>query len=66
MDATVTFDASDLNEGVYTGTVFLDSNDPVSPNVEIAVTFNVTTSAGCDYVVGDVNGTGDFTGLDVT
>ncbi|UCC81289.1 MAG: immune inhibitor A [Candidatus Zixiibacteriota bacterium] len=66
LTATVTFDATDLAEGVYTGAVFLDSNDPTNPNVEIAATFNVSASAGCDYVVGDINNSGDFTGLDVT
>ncbi|UCE67206.1 MAG: immune inhibitor A [Candidatus Zixiibacteriota bacterium] len=66
LNAAVTFDATDLVEGVYAGTIFLNSNDPVNPNAEIVVTFNVTTSAGCEYVVGDINDSGDFTGLDVT
>jgi hypothetical protein len=66
LNATVTFDASELTEGVYTGTLFLDSNDPVNPNVEVDITFNVTASGGCNYVVGDINNSGDFTGLDVT
>jgi len=66
LNATVTFDATELAEGVYTGTIFLSSNDPVNPNVDIAAAFNVTTSAGCDYVVGDVNNSGDFNGLDVS
>ena len=66
LNATVTFDATELTEGIYTGAVFLNSNDPVNPNAEIAVTFNVTTSAGCDYVIGDVNNSDDFNGLDVT
>jgi hypothetical protein len=66
LDATITFDAGDLDEGLYTGTIFLDSNDPVNPNAEIAAAFHVTTAGGCDYVVGDINNSGDFTGLDVT
>jgi subtilisin family serine protease len=40
-EATVTFDASILSDGVYTGSVHLDSNDPVNPEVEIPATLNV-------------------------
>jgi len=39
--ATVRFDAADLNIGVYTGNINLNSNDPVQPDVDIPVTFNV-------------------------
>jgi hypothetical protein len=66
LDATVTFDASELTDGIYTGTIFLNSNDPVNPNAEIDVTFNVSSLSGCDYVVGDINISGDLNGLDVS
>jgi hypothetical protein len=39
--ATITFDASFLAAGTYTGNLNLDSNDPDSPNIDIPVTFNV-------------------------
>ncbi len=66
INATITFDSSDLPEGIYTGNLYLDSNDPVSPSVDIAVTFNVSTLSGCDYIAGDINNSGDLNGLDVT
>jgi len=66
LEAEVTFDAGDLSNGIYTGTILLDSNDPVNPNAEIDVTFNVSSLSGCDYVVGDVNNSGDLNGLDVS
>jgi hypothetical protein len=66
LDATVTFDASELTDGIYSGTIFLNSNDPVNPSVEIDVTFNVSSLSGCDYVVGDVNCNGELNGLDVS
>ena len=39
--ASITFDATDLVDGVYTGNIDLDSNDPTNPIVDIAVTFTV-------------------------
>lgn len=39
--ATVTFDATDLTEGTYTGQINLDSDDPDSPNIDIPATFIV-------------------------
>lgn len=41
--ATVTFDASILSTGIYSGNIHLDSNDPVNPNAVIPVTLNVST-----------------------
>jgi len=38
-NATITFDASELNDGTYTGAIFLASNDPVNPDAEIPVIF---------------------------
>ena len=39
--ATVTFDASDLDLGVYTGNLNLTNNSPNEPDIDIPVTFNV-------------------------
>jgi hypothetical protein len=39
---TITFDASSLDLGTYTGNINLDSNDPDSPNIDIPVTLLVT------------------------
>jgi subtilisin family serine protease len=50
-EATVTFDATNLLTGTYTGSIHLDSNDPVNPNAVIPVTLNVGT--GCNYIAGD-------------
>jgi hypothetical protein len=49
--ATVTFDASNLSEGAYTGNIYLDSNDPTNPNVDIPVT--LIAGSYCNYVPGD-------------
>ncbi|MCD6161180.1 MAG: S8 family serine peptidase [candidate division Zixibacteria bacterium] len=40
--AAVAFDAVELTEGIYTGNINLDSNDPNDPNIDIPVTLNVT------------------------
>jgi hypothetical protein len=42
-EAAVTFDATNLLTGTYTGSIHLDSNDPVNPNAVIPVTLNVST-----------------------
>jgi hypothetical protein len=55
-EATVTFDASNLLTGIYTGSIHLDSNDPLNPNAVIPVTLNVGT--GCNYVPGDCDHNG--------
>ena len=55
-EATVTFDASNLSTGTYTGNIHLDSNDPVNPNAVIPVTLNV--GMGCSYVPGDCDHNG--------
>ncbi|MCD6161297.1 MAG: immune inhibitor A [candidate division Zixibacteria bacterium] len=39
--ATITFDASELPEAIYTGSLILTSNDPTNPNINIPVTFDV-------------------------
>ncbi len=61
--STVTFDATELVDGTYTGRVDLDSDDPDTPNIDIAVTFIVgESSAGTIYgTVTDLS-TGDPVG----
>ncbi|UCC79271.1 MAG: hypothetical protein JSW64_13495, partial [Candidatus Zixiibacteriota bacterium] len=41
MDITVTFDATELDEGVYTGDIVINSNDHDEPSVYIPITFTV-------------------------
>jgi hypothetical protein len=62
--APVTVSARYLNYGNYTGNIYLDSNDPVDSTIIIPVSLTVTS--GCEYVVGDVNGSDSYNGLDVT
>ena len=55
-DATVTFDASNLSTGIYTGSINLDCNDPANPNAVIPVT--LTVGEGCYYAPGDCDHNG--------
>jgi hypothetical protein len=43
---TVTYDSTGLSTGVYTGTLCIDSNDPVTPQVQVPVMLDVSTLAG--------------------
>jgi hypothetical protein len=63
--ASVTVDATHLTAGPYTGTVTIISNTLALSMIEVPINVTVTPG-GCDYVVGDANGVGGFTGLDVT
>lgn len=45
-NATVTFDATELDVGVYTGNINLLTNDPVEPDVDIPVTLTVGGDPG--------------------
>ncbi len=64
--AIITFDATNLTRGTYTGHITIDSNDPDTSCVSIPVTLYVDNiGPGCNYVVGDVNGNQVFDGLDV-
>ncbi len=45
---TVSFDAMDLDPGIYTGYLSIDSNDPVNPNVAVECTLTVTGATGVD------------------
>jgi hypothetical protein len=65
--AIITFDATNLTQGTYAGHLTLESNDPDSCMVQLPVSFYVgVTGPTCNYVVGDVNNSSSFTGLDVT
>jgi hypothetical protein len=65
--AQVTLNAATLTPDTYTGQINLTSNDPVDPLVTVPVTLEVTEAGGnCDYVVGDVNGSNSYNGLDIT
>jgi len=66
LEATITFDAAELEEGTYTGSLLLESNDPTNPSVTIPVTFEVLPSSFCEYVPGDINGDGQVSGSDIT
>jgi hypothetical protein len=46
-DVTITYDATSYASGVYTGTVCINSNDPVTPQIIIPVTMTVS-AAGVD------------------
>jgi len=62
--ASITFSAKHLALGTFTGSIYLDSNDPVDSLIVIPVSLTVT--GGCDFIVGDVNGPGSYNGLDIT
>ncbi|UCC80864.1 MAG: hypothetical protein JSW64_05760, partial [Candidatus Zixiibacteriota bacterium] len=65
--AQVSLNATTLTPDIYTGQVNLSSNDPVDPLVVIPVILEVTEAgSGCVYVVGDVNGSDSYNGLDIT
>jgi hypothetical protein len=61
--ATVTFNAGNFPPGSYSGNIYLDSNDPDEPLIMIPVSLEIT--GGCDYVVGDYNGSGAFNVADI-
>lgn len=63
--ATVSFRAGNLAAGIYTGTVFLETNDPNFPSVAIPVSMEVERPP-CFYVPGDINGNSEANGVDVT
>jgi hypothetical protein len=65
LDFDVTIDASTLTPGDYSGTLNFVSNDNNHLAGLVPVNVNVR-AGGCDYVVGDVNNSGEYNGLDVT
>ena len=65
MDLDVTINAATLTPGDYSETLNFVSNDNNHLTGNVPVNVNVR-SGGCDYIVGDVNNSGDYNGLDVT
>ena len=63
--AIITFDATELDEGTYTGHIDIDSNDPDESSLDIPVTFSVGLGTDCQYTVGDINNNGAANGIDV-
>jgi len=55
--AVITFDATELEEDVYTGAIEITCNDPGESFISIPVTFNVGDQ-GCVYTPGDCNHNG--------
>jgi hypothetical protein len=62
--ATVSFRAGSLPPGIYTGNIFLESNDPGLPSESIPVSMEVQPP--CSYIPGDINGNSQTNGIDVT
>ncbi len=59
---SASFDSVELLEGVYTGTINILSNDPDEMIIELPVTMHVGSDCGN---VGDLNGDGDVSILDI-
>jgi len=53
--AEITFDAAELTEGTYTGSIQIFCDDPTQSYISVPVTFTVGTAPVCDYVIGDYN-----------
>jgi len=51
MTVTVTFDATSLTVGVYNATLYIASDDPVTPNVDVPMTFTVTAASEVNLVI---------------
>ena len=64
----VTFNASALAPGSYSGQVNLNSNDPDEALIILPVSLVVrdTSGGGCTYMPGDINFNSDANGVDVT
>ena len=59
---SASFDAADLSDGVYTGSINIFSNDPDEMLIELPVTMEVGQACGD---IGDLNGDGDISILDI-
>jgi len=65
----LTFDATNMEPGIYPGTVIILSNDPGQPELEVPVKFTVTINTGVTYGISKTAGlhvypnpgTGNFT-----
>jgi hypothetical protein len=58
-DAAISVFAADLD---HDGDLDLASANYLSDNISVLINF----TAGCDYVVGDINGSDSYNGLDIT
>ncbi|MEE9555229.1 MAG: C25 family cysteine peptidase [candidate division Zixibacteria bacterium] len=63
--ATITFDATDLEERDYTGDIRITCNDPTESLINIPVTLSVGGGPVCEYFIGDYNGSESFNVADV-
>jgi hypothetical protein len=64
---TVTMDASELNGGIYYGSINFTTNDPDNLFVPVPVELIVTdVGIECDYTLADINSSGWLNGIDVT
>jgi hypothetical protein len=64
--ASVQMSATVVAPGSYTGHIALASNDPDTPNVNVPVSILVqSVGPNCNYIIGDVNSSGGFNGVDV-
>jgi len=60
-------DSTIVPDSTYQGVATVNTNDPYPPEWNPQILFSITAGAGgCDYAVGDVNGSGTYNGLDVT
>jgi len=51
---TVTFDATDLDEGDYYGLISIESNDSNNPTVTVPCTLTVSSEVGIDEIAGNM------------
>jgi hypothetical protein len=60
-------DSTIVPDSTYQAVATVNTNDPYPPEWNPQILFSITAGAGgCDYVVGDVNGSDSYNGLDVT
>jgi hypothetical protein len=65
-DFVARFSSATLNTGTYTGSIVVSHNDPEEDSPRIIPVEMDVTWRGCDYVPGDINGSGSTNGLDVS
>jgi hypothetical protein len=62
----ITVNATSLNEGTYNGLITITSGNLATGIIEIPIVVDVEPGGPqCDYIPGNVNSVGGFTGLDV-
>ena len=57
-----------VEDSTYQAVATVNTNDPYPPEWNPQILFSITAGGGggCDYVVGDVNGSDSYNGLDIT